>query len=225
MTFATRLRNYLVAAGLPALPGSERAGAWIKAVDEFWTVETNTAISEAVAKVRKERKRASVADGAEQVYAIFPKHVGRDDALRAITKALKNHPLEYLLDKTNQFREAVESWPTSYRYFQDGGDRCPHPTTWFNQGRFQDDPREWARKGARTPPNRPGVSAPQPTQENALAHAELLAKYRSMPEPERGTLNHSLWLEAQRASAVETMVEATSALPFAVEDEQRLRKA
>lgn len=110
----------------------------------------------------KQRRKAEAVPEAEQVYALYPKKVGRDEALRAITKQLKSHPLAYLLDKTNQFAEAVNSWPVSYRYFQDGGDRCPHPASWFNQGRFADDPKEWRRSGARKPAEHQHVSPPEP---------------------------------------------------------------
>jgi hypothetical protein len=112
-------------------------------------------------KASKERKRAEVLPDAEQIYALYPKKVGKEEALRAISKALKTNSLEYLLGKTNQFKECVESWPMSYRYFQDGGDRCPHPASWFNAGRYSDDPREWKRHGARSaPPNK--IAPPEP---------------------------------------------------------------
>jgi len=96
------------------------------------------------------RASTSIATGAEQVYQLYPLKVGRDAALRAISVQLKKHELSYLLDKTNQFAEAVKSWPSSYRYLADGGDRCPHGSTWFNQGRFADDISLWKRRGART---------------------------------------------------------------------------
>lgn len=115
------------------------------------------------AKATKERKKAAVVPDAEQVYALYPKKVGKEDALRAISAALKKHDLPYLLDKTNQFRECVESWPSSYRYFQDGGDRCPHPASWFNAGRYADDPREWKRHGARSAGPAPKIVPPEPS--------------------------------------------------------------
>lgn len=114
------------------------------------------------AKATKEKRKAGILPDAEQVYALFPKKVGREDALRAITAALKKHDLPYLLDKTNQFRECVESWPSSYRYFQDGGDRCPHCASWFNAGRYSDDPREWRRHGARTAAPNNKIIPPEP---------------------------------------------------------------
>lgn len=177
----------------------------------------------------KERRKAAVADGAEEVYVMYPKKVGHDDALRAITAALKKHPKEYLLDKTAQFAEAVAGWPSSYRYFQDGGDRCPNPSTWFNQGRFADDPREWRRGGARNPGPSSKSTAPKeaPPDPAKLAQddADALARMLASPEPEKGTLGHSLWLEARRGALVESVTEGFTGQVKEVEQEQRLRKA
>lgn len=119
-------------------------------------------IDEEGAKQLKERKRGEVVPDAEQVYALYPKKVGRDEALRAITHALKKNTLEYLLGKTNLFAEAVASWPVSYRYNQDGRDMCPNPATFYNQGRFADDPKEWKRFGARKAAPHQYVSPPEP---------------------------------------------------------------
>lgn len=179
------------------------------------------------AAAQKERRKAAVAEGAELIYAAYPKKVGRDEALTAITKQLKNHPLEYLLDKTSQFARAVESWPSSYRYFQDGGDRCPHPSTWFNQGRFQDDPKEWRRAGSRSgPANRPAPAGPTEEQERAAEQeaAAMRDEYLAMPEPEKGTLAHSMWLEARRNNAVTQVAASVTSLVKQVETEQLLRK-
>lgn len=99
--------------------------------------------------VKAQKREVSIASGAEQVYQLYPLHVGKEAALRAISVQLKKNELSYLLGKTNQFAEAVRSWPSSYRYFLDGGDRCPHPATWFTQGRYADDPQTWKRHGAR----------------------------------------------------------------------------
>ena len=114
------------------------------------------------AKASKGRKRAAIASEAEQVYELYPLKVAKEAALIAITKALTKHELPYLLDKTNQFAEAVRSWPTSYRYFQDGGNRCPYPATWFNEGRYADDPTTWRRRGAHSPAPSQHVSPPEP---------------------------------------------------------------
>jgi hypothetical protein len=178
------------------------------------------------AKVKRQQKKADIAEGAEQIYDAYPKHVGREDALKAITKALKAHPIEYLLDKTNQFRMAVESWPSSYRYFPDGGDRCPHPSTWFNRGSYADAVKEWRRAGARHGPGRPTTSIPHANEaEQALESQRMRERYLSMPEPEKGTLEHSLWLEAKTTAAIESITDGATAPILQLEAETRLRHA
>ena len=83
----------------------------------------------------------------EQIYAAYPRKVGRGGALREIEKALKRLPLEAnLKDKTNL--EIAEMLLTTVRLFaaSPAGKRqsfTPHPTTWFHQSRYLDDPEEW----------------------------------------------------------------------------------
>lgn len=107
---------------------------------------------------RKARVKAGIHPDAEKVYSLYPKKAGKEDALKAITSALKKHPLEYLLDKTAQFSACVANWPSSYRYFADGGDRVWNPKNFFEKGHFEDDPKEWKRHGSR--------SAPPPVKQN-----------------------------------------------------------
>lgn len=134
----------------------------------------------------KEKKRSSISEDAEKVYALYPRKVGRDDALSAITVALKKNELSYLLDKTSQFAEAVNSWPSSYRYLQDGGDRCPNPATWYRQGRYSDDPQTWRRAGSRNPGPQRVSKAPEGWRDwlemkmppdDHPAHGQLLSAY------------------------------------------------
>ena len=167
------------------------------------------------AKAIKGRKRAEVLPDAEQVYALFPKKVGREDALRAISNALKKHDLPYLLDKTNQFKECVESWPSSYRYFQDGGDRCPHPASWFNAGRYADDPREWRRHGAKSQGPAPKITPPEPQgwreEFPDFLHAEL--PWSQIDDASRQHIILTMTAKAMTSTAKE--VDATQALRHA----------
>lgn len=119
-------------------------------------------LDEVYKEATKERKRAGVHPYAERIYELFPKKVGRDAALAAISKALEKNSTDYLLDKTSQFARAVADWPSSYRYFNDGADRCPHPSTWFNEARYADDPTTWKRHGARNAPPPPKQNLPEP---------------------------------------------------------------
>lgn len=87
------------------------------------------------------------------IYEAYPRKVGRRAALKAIELAIKEvakgllsarmaacvDPEAYLLAKTKAFAEAFSKWPVQEQHF------CPHPSTWFNQGRYDDDPQQWIR--------------------------------------------------------------------------------
>jgi hypothetical protein len=77
---------------------------------------------------------------AEELYRLYPRKVGKKDALKAILKALKECEFEAL-------REAVQEYATSP---EGRGQYCPHPATWFNKGRWHDDRREWQKSGGKS---------------------------------------------------------------------------
>lgn len=74
----------------------------------------------------------------ELIYSRFPLKVGRPKALAAIRKAVERGAApETLLAKTIAFA------------FARNGDLeyCPHPSTWFNQERYNDEPSTWSKGG------------------------------------------------------------------------------
>lgn len=176
----------------------------------------------------KERKRAGLSPDAEEIYALYPRKVGKEDALAAITLALKKHEKSYLLDKTNQFRQCVESWPMSYRYFPDGGDRCPNPSTWFRQGRYADDVATWRRHGAKSAgPQQVQTVAPEGWREwlgakmppdDHPAHGQLLSAYNCH--------NFAMLPDSWKAKCIaELMAAPLASLPKQIQSEQSLRLA
>lgn len=77
---------------------------------------------------------------ASEIYALYPKKVGREDALKAIGKQLKaGKSADHLKERTRIYNEAVACWPHDDRKF------IPHASTWFNRGSFDDDASEWRR--------------------------------------------------------------------------------
>lgn len=88
---------------------------------------------------------------AEDIYAAYPRKVGKQAAVKAINKALKalagefGQPEVELLLLTKQYAAATATWPAADKQF------IPHPATWFNHGRYEDDQREWVRGAAATP--------------------------------------------------------------------------
>lgn len=89
----------------------------------------------------KEGKGSGI--GPAEIYAAYPRRVGKQDALRAIAKQLAGGTkAEYLLERVQAYAAAVAAWPASERGF------VPYPATWFNAGRQDDDPAQWVRKPA-----------------------------------------------------------------------------
>ena len=82
----------------------------------------------------------------EQIYAAYPRKVGKLAAIKAIKTVVKvtKRDLGYLLDRATAYAAAVKQWPAADKQY------VPHPATWFNQGRWMDDPKEWQRGTATT---------------------------------------------------------------------------
>ncbi len=86
----------------------------------------------------------SVADQAAEVYAAYPLKVGKPAALRAIVAAIHKHGFDKVKSATEAFAAAR------------AGDKAfiPHPSTWFNQERYNDDPSTWVRATPAQPNSR-----------------------------------------------------------------------
>ena len=94
---------------------------------------------------------------AEEIYKAYPRKVGKPVALRAIKKHLSKVGFVELMNKTEAFAKAVEGSDPQF---------IPHPRTFYNQERFNDDPTEWvpaAETVKRNPqePHKPQMSGPQ----------------------------------------------------------------
>ena len=78
-----------------------------------------------------------------EVYNAYPLKVARPAALKAIVRALEAIPFDDLLAKTKAYAAAR------------GADLAfvPHPATWFNQQRYNDDPNTWKRNETALKPN------------------------------------------------------------------------
>lgn len=81
----------------------------------------------------------TAADIYADIYAAYPRKVGKQAALKAIGKAAKVKTTLELFSATQSYALAVKSWPAADKQF------IPHPATWFNRGSYDDDPKEWQR--------------------------------------------------------------------------------
>jgi len=98
------------------------------------------------AKASSPRTPSGKPDPVEAIYQAYPRRIGRGAALKAIHKAVKRicatgqEPRQaqvFLYQRVQAFARSPAG--------QDG-EFTPYPATWFNQGRYDDDPAEWQRK-------------------------------------------------------------------------------
>lgn len=91
----------------------------------------------------------------EQIYDCYPRKVGRPEALKAILKAMGKIDATKLMEKTKLYAASRVGEDPNF---------TPHPATWFNQERYNDDPATWKRSSQVTQPNRRDAGvAPAPT--------------------------------------------------------------
>jgi hypothetical protein len=139
------LMNYDRHNGKPAKTRAQAAQRMKKARSQCDAPSATNVAQEAQPEKRREEKRreeniktASTATDAEAIYQAYPKHVGKKAALKAIAKALEHVMQEYLLAAVTEYAAAVAGSDKQY---------IPHPATWFNHRRWEDDRDEWKREG------------------------------------------------------------------------------
>lgn len=69
-----------------------------------------------------------------EIYECYPRRVGRPQALKAIRKAIDAHGFDHVLQRTKEYAKARIGQEDKF---------TPHPATWFNGERYNDDPRTW----------------------------------------------------------------------------------
>jgi hypothetical protein len=87
---------------------------------------------------------------AEQVYNLYPRHVGKRIAIRAIENAITRLRAGEYNQKPMALEDVYKFIITKTRQYRDSpaGNReslTPHPSTFFNQSRYLDDEVEWHR--------------------------------------------------------------------------------
>lgn len=101
-----------------------------------------------------------------KIYCAYPLKVAKPDALRAIQRALSKTTFDDLLRKTKAFA-AARNGDTTF---------CPNPATWFNQERFNDDPKTWKPKQNGQQPKQRAPSYGKLGPVNNISEDELAKK-------------------------------------------------
>lgn len=116
-------------------------------------VEANASPNISRIEAKTDPTRAQIASGFLAFWSAYPRHVGKDAAAKAFAKAMARikdaDPLSVIL---SGIERALSGW--------DDPQFIPHPATWLNQGRWEDDapaPRTGLTRNDR--PNRPDKTA------------------------------------------------------------------
>lgn len=75
-------------------------------------------------------------DIVEKIYLQYPRHEAKGNALKAIEKALTKINADDLLAKVQEYSTKIQWKDKQF---------IPLPATWFNQERWNDDPKNWER--------------------------------------------------------------------------------
>ncbi len=110
--------------------------------------------------LQKEKPSPSAPDGFEDFWNAYPRKVGKLAALKAFAK--QKPP-------TAQTLRAIKTQSASEAWRKDGGQFIPHPSTWLNEGRWQDE----------------GVSLPAPPVSQSSGWLEKEAEHRRLVAAER----------------------------------------
>lgn len=115
----------------------------------------------------------------ESVYREYPRKVAKGAALKAIRSALSriakrtdlDDPVGWLVERVKAYAKARENEDRDY---------TPYPATWFNQERYDDDPKEWKRSttGKAGSNGKPGPGRIPSSEANKLRDSKLVEKCR-----------------------------------------------
>lgn len=83
-------------------------------------------------RVRKSREQPKATPESEQLYKLYPRHVAKGPALKAIAKALESTPFETLKKAVLRYAKERQGEDAAF---------TPYPATWFNQCRWLDEPQ------------------------------------------------------------------------------------
>lgn len=134
----------------------------------------SSAQAEAEAEAESREDKDTLGDWAERIYQAYPLKVGKPSALKAIRKVISIEDAEMVLRRVESFAKARPP----------GTPFTPHPATWFNGRRWEDDPATWAVT-APAQPTRPSWDRSPPPESNAEIILRSIAKENHKPEPIR----------------------------------------
>jgi hypothetical protein len=127
---------------------------------------------------------------AAEIYFEYPRHVAKQDAVKSIAKAIGAVALRDFKDDQDAAKEWLKARVVKYGNSPQGKrvDRSliPHPATWFNAGRYDDNESEWNYVGVERGKAKSRAFGAGASEPPCSGFGEVLSR----PEP--------AWLEGRR---------------------------
>lgn len=99
-------------------------------------------------------RAACLGEMANEIYQLYPRKEGKSKAIDSIKKALKKVDYQELFEAVTAYSVAMDGYPDKTK--------IPHPATWFNQERWEDDRTMWsAWRNADKPKHAPSPAMQQ----------------------------------------------------------------
>jgi hypothetical protein len=119
------------------------------------------------AGVSRDEVAVSGAGSFESFYAAYPRHVGRAAAERAFAKAVKVATAEAIIAGAKRFAADPNLPPKEEAQF------IPHPASWLNAGRWDDDPLPPRGRGRGQEQQQQGLALIDKYRREAQGHGEV----------------------------------------------------
>ena len=91
--------------------------------------------------LKPSKPKHTIESMADTIYERYPRKIGKGAAIKAIISALKGGVDPNVLGAAViAYAKAYNTWPLEDKQY------APHPATWFNQRRWEDDQSQWTLK-------------------------------------------------------------------------------
>jgi hypothetical protein len=104
--------------------------------DDTVTVDPALRSADTITGTKTLTEQHSSKDEIESLYKAYPRHTAKDAAYKAIGKVLKKKSFDELLPIVQTYAANTEKQISEGKLEKQ---YIPHPATWFNQGRYEDD--------------------------------------------------------------------------------------
>lgn len=133
----------------PDLNGPTR-GQVLQTCFSVYTDSVSDSVPDSDSSLGTRRTTVEGSKRAHDIYACYPRKVGKPDAIREIDRAIAKFPDLDIRAQTVAFAGRWEGHSLQY---------CPYPSTWFHQERFNDNPDTWGPHGGPQQPERGKIGA------------------------------------------------------------------